>query len=325
MDHHDIIPVGPIQRQPIPALRPFVSRVWASDDVVTGRYAKPAREHVLPTGQMHLVFRLTDDPLRIFTSPDDVQSQSLGGAVVGGVRSQFYVRELTAPSCSVGVVLRPGAAAILLGATHDALAGRHTPLEDLWGSAARSVRERLLDAKNAADRLSILESVLESGLAVRQPRARGLHPVVASLIHKIAGFPSVAVAVRQSGVSHRQFIARFREAVGMGPKAYVRVLRFQRALQALRQNPTSTLAGLAADRGYSDQAHFNRDFLAFSGVTPLAYLRSSPREGNHLPMDGPGGWATRRAVVTSNFFNTSARGLRYNPRVSSTLTPGRMA
>jgi AraC-like DNA-binding protein len=276
-----------IQRLPIASLRPFVSRVWASENSVNPvEYAQPAREHVLPTGQMHLVFRMTDDPLRIFPSSDDRPSQSLGGAVVGGVRSRFYVRELTAPSCSVGMVLRPGAAAILFGTTAGALAGRHTPLENLWGTFARNVRERLLEAKNALARLSVLESVLESRLAARPPRTRGLHPVVASALHDIAGFPSVAAVVRQSGLSHRQFIACFREAVGMAPKVYLRVLRFQRALQTLRQNRAATLAGLAAEMGYSDQAHFNRDFLAFSGVTPLAYLRCFPREGNHLPMNG---------------------------------------
>lgn len=60
--------------------------------------------------------------------------------------------------------------------------------------------------------------------------------------------------------------------------------RFQRALQALRQREAVSLAALAAEAGYSDQAHFNRDFLIFAGVVPTVYQRLSPYESNHVPV-----------------------------------------
>ena len=82
-----------ITRPPIPALRPFVSLVWASADTATERFAQTALEHVLPTGAMHLVIRLTDDPLRIYDSSDDPIGQSVGDSIIGGARSRFYVRE----------------------------------------------------------------------------------------------------------------------------------------------------------------------------------------------------------------------------------------
>ncbi len=71
---------------------------------------------------------------------------------------------------------------------------------------------------------------------------------------------SVEAAVRQSGLSHRQFIVRFRQAVGVAPKTYLRILRFQRSLQLLRQSRRLPLASLAMEAGYCDQAHFNREF-----------------------------------------------------------------
>lgn len=270
-----------VKRLPIPALRPFLALVWASDSAATELYGQPAREHVLPNGMMHIVFRLTDYPLRILGSQNDPQGQPVGCSIIGGARSRFYIRELSAPSCSVGAVLRPGAAEILFDTTADELAERHTPLEELWGASTRSVRERLLEAKNAEDRLAVLEATL----AARLPRVRSLHPAIASVINKMHSLQSVEAAVQQSGVSHRQFIAHFRRAVGLAPKTYLRVLRFQRALQSFKQGKAISLVSVAAEAGYSDQAHFNRDFLEFTGVTPTTFQRLSSSELNHLPVD----------------------------------------
>ena len=90
--------------------------------------------------------------------------------------------------------------------------------------------------------------------------------------------PSVGAAVRQSGISHRRFIAAFRHAVGLAPKAYLQVQRLQEALKALRTDPAAPLADVAAQAGYADQSHFGREFLAFAGVTPARYRASSPAE-----------------------------------------------
>jgi AraC-like DNA-binding protein len=90
--------------------------------------------------------------------------------------------------------------------------------------------------------------------------------------------------VGESGCSHRTFIALFRRAVGLTPKRYCRVLRFRRALQDTAAG-SGSLADLAAAAGYRDQAHFNRDFREFAGVTPGEYCRASPRAPHHLPIE----------------------------------------
>jgi AraC-like DNA-binding protein len=72
------------------------------------------------------------------------------------------------------------------------------------------------------------------------------------------------------GWSRRHLAVRFREELGMAPKALARLLRFERAVKRLRAG--DELADLALDAGYYDQAHFNRDFRAFAGTTPTQYL-----------------------------------------------------
>jgi AraC-like DNA-binding protein len=270
-----------IVRAPSPPLRPFIELVWASAGAAPAPFAQSAFEHVLPTGSMHLVVRLGEEPLRIYESSDDRVGQLLGDSIVGGARLRFCVREMSAPSFSVGAALRPGAADLLFSAGADELAGHHTPLQDLWGAAARSLREHLLETASAEERLAVFEAALAS----RLPQVRLMHPAVAAALDEMHKVASVESMVKRSGVSHRRFIALFRRSVGLTPKSYLRMARFQRALQCFKQGKAVSLAQIAAQTGYSDQSHFNRDFLEFSGVTPATYDLLAPKEMNHLPID----------------------------------------
>jgi AraC-like DNA-binding protein len=267
-----------LRRIPRPSLRPFVEALWAIDE--TGRATPRAtyREHVLPTGQIHLVFLLADRPLRLFDSAGDSAGHILENAVVGGARAAFYVREVPGPLCSVGVQLRPGAARALLGVPADELAGRHTPLEDLWGASVLGIRERLAECPNLERRLDVFEALL----AARLPQAHALHPAVARALEQLSGASRVADLVNESGYSHRTFISLFRQSVGLLPKQYCRVIRFQEALRRCVGSQPASLTDVAIETGYSDQAHFNREFRELVGVTPTEYRAISPQFSHHL-------------------------------------------
>jgi AraC-like DNA-binding protein len=88
------------------------------------------------------------------------------------------------------------------------------------------------------------------------------------------------------GCSHKHLISRFREAFGMTPKTAVRLLRFEKAV-GLIESQTPTLADIAIDCGYYDQAHFHRDFRRFAGCTPAAFReRLVPDDGVIEAADG---------------------------------------
>jgi AraC-like DNA-binding protein len=235
---------------------------------------------------MHLAIRLTDDPLRLFDNAGDQSGRLVSEAVVGGARDSFYIRDVSRPLCSVGAVLRPGAARALFGVHADELAGRHTPLDDLWGRTVASMRDQLAEIRSLDARLDAFEALLAS----RLPRVRGLHPAVAQALEQLMDVPAVGSSlavrevVRHSGYSHRTFISLFHRAVGLTPKVYCRVLRFQRALRRVSAG-TATWLDVALAAGYSDQAHFNREFRTFVGVTPTEYRQGAPRFPNHVTVD----------------------------------------
>jgi len=238
------------------------------------------RERVLPTGTMHLAIRLSNHPLSLFDDEHDRTKREIGYAIVGGARSTYYVRDISAPASSVGAQLLPGASELLFGVPADDLAGRHTPLEDLWDHSAVETRERLLEGGSLERRLDIFESIL----VARLPRVHGLHPAVAHALERFTSTADVREVVRQTGYSHRRFIALFSRAVGLTPKLYCRVLRFQRVVELTAAKQSASWVDVALAAGYSDQPHFNRQFREFAGVTPSEYDGPSPLSPNHVPI-----------------------------------------
>lgn len=275
-----------LTRLPAPHLRPFLRLLWASvpDDRSTAHPG--AREHVLPTGGMHLVFRLSGPPLTLFGNAYDTHGQTFGHAIVGGARAASYLRDVSVATRSVGAQLQPGAARVLFGAPEDALAGQHTPLGALWGeSQTAAALEQLHDAGDPARQLQRFEALLTQRIAGASAQA-GLHPAVAAALGPLsASTLSIAACVADSGYSHRRFIALFRAETGLGPKEYARVMRFDRAL-ALAADPARRWVDIALDAGYSDQAHLSREFSALAGLSPQAWRQTGAASPRHVPVTG---------------------------------------
>jgi len=272
-----------LKRAPQPALRPFVKALWLSDETSAHQGGAVDREHVLPTGEMHLAFRLSDHPVHLFRDSQDTVGSAFGTAVVGGARATYYVKAVSGPACCVGAQLQPGAARLLLGAPAGELAGGHVRLDDLWGRPADLARERLLEEPNPARRLFEFESLL----AARLRLVHRLHPAVAMALERFAVTNDVRGVVAESGYSHRRFIALFHEAVGLTPKLYCRVRRFQRALACAALGKSVNWVDVSLAAGYSDQSHFNREFLEFAGLTPGEYRKIAPELLNHVVVNKP--------------------------------------
>jgi AraC-like DNA-binding protein len=166
----------------------------------------------------------------------------------------------------VGVRLRPGVAGAVFGIPASELLDTRVPLEELLGSRAAVLSERLDGAQGREAEYLLLEGIVASAIA----RA-DLDPLVLAATRRL-GFPGSRVdeLAEALGISERQLRRRFHRSVGYGPKTLDRVLRFRRLVSKAQEisDGEVDLARLAADLGYADQAHMARDSVRLTGIPP---------------------------------------------------------
>lgn len=272
---------GYVRHVPRAPLSDFVAVLWVQE----GLAPEHARERLLPTGTVELVVSLAADDLRVFADERDGGAAE-GGALVCGAHSRFFVIDTLAASATAGVHFRPGGAWPFFGVPADALMDAHVPLDALWGAGAAAVlRERLMEAPTRAARFRVLEEALLARLALGPPAGHLAVRVAVRALHSARGPVSIRALAERIGISQRRFGEIFRAEVGLAPKVFSRVRRFQDVLAVAGPASEVDWSRVALECGFYDQAHFINDFRAFSGLTPSAYLRLRTGHRNHLRDD----------------------------------------
>ncbi|HEY1340301.1 MAG TPA: helix-turn-helix transcriptional regulator [Bryobacteraceae bacterium] len=267
------------KRKPAPPLDRFVQFLWSA----RGEPQPHRFERILPHGDMSLIVNLAEDQTRIYDPADLRRCRVTSGCVVSGAHAEAIVIDTAEQQWVMGAEFKAGAANALLGLSADELAGQHTPLEDHWRGRGRVLRERLLEGRTTGDRLIILERALLDALYP----AIELHPAVQYALGEFGRGPhvrTIAEVTARTGFSARRFIQVFRREVGLTPKLFCRVRRFQRAVQLARKGEPVEWTEVALACGYFDQAHFIHDFRAFSGISPGAYAALRGDYPNHVPI-----------------------------------------
>lgn len=159
-----------------------------------------------------------------------------------------------------GVRFRPGRWTGVLGVPGERILDATVPLDELWGSRADALRERLVNAASAEERVEVFQSVLP------HPGEAGPVERAIAFLERAEGCAGVEDLADEAGMSARQFRRVCLEKTGLTPKLLARVLRFRNA--AARVHAAQSAAALALDCGYYDQAHLIRDFHEFAGRTP---------------------------------------------------------
>ncbi len=264
---------------PQPPLSDFVDLFWLYE----GYDLPQAKERVLPTGTIELVIDLREDELRVYDGQTHEQFQSFSTALICGAHSESFVIDTASEASIMGVHFKPGGAFPFLKLPAGELRNAHVSLETLWGAKAVELRDQLLEAETPEARFGILERTLST----QSPWPLARHPAVAFALKEfqdVLHAPTISDVSDRTGLSQRRFIRVFSEEVGLTPKRFCRVRRFQEVLSFIKREQRVDWAEIALECGYFDQAHFIRDFQAFSGLNPTAYLTNRSEHLNHVPL-----------------------------------------
>lgn len=248
----DVRKIIPEYREHVPssALAPWVVCYWTRSAFATA--GEPLVHRVLPDGCADVIFDL-----------------GANAFAVGTMTTALVLNQNAAPDV-IGVRFRPGRAYPFFRMPLSDVTDQHVDLHDLWGSAGTDMAERIATQPTIAARIAVIESELLRRLGEHDPR---VDAAVAWIIRS-GGRVSIEHIANEIGLSRQHLARKFLLHVGVTPKMFARVMRFESLMRAARDG-SRDWASLAADHGYFDQAHLIAEFRELAGSTPVPFFQSA--------------------------------------------------
>jgi AraC-like DNA-binding protein len=251
-----------------------------------GFSAPHSLDRFLPDGNSEIIVDLTPRPQHIYDNETLQEIQTCRFAWVSGVRT----RPITIPSGNGSQMLiiafkRGRAFPFYPFATSD-LSDTVAEADLIFGRRFHDLREQLLAARSIDQMFQLVERFLlqQAGGALQADApARCIEYAVSSIIHKPT-LRRLHELSEEIGYSQKHFIELFRQQVGVTPKQYLKIMRFQRAIRVMETKETIHWSQIALECGFYDQAHFIHDFKHFSGFTPNEYLQRKTGTLNYVPV-----------------------------------------
>jgi AraC-like DNA-binding protein len=266
------------QYRPAPPLDQFVERIWYWE----GEPPRHGKDRMMPDGGGSLIINMAEDEVRNYTGANDDQIERYPGAVFVGAHSRYSVIDTQEQRAVLGISFRPGGTWPFFDPAADELQNSHVSIADLWGASGRTFRERVLDAATPTAKLLRLEQELMAQ-AIRPLHRR---PEVDYALKRLAS-PQDAVSIERlgerCGLSTRRLTRLFAIEVGLTPKLFARIKRFDRMFGRMAE-PKLEWSELAQACGYFDQSHLIRDCKLISGFTPTELHSRWNGTGHHVPL-----------------------------------------
>jgi AraC-like DNA-binding protein len=264
-----------------PALQPYVRGIFIQEEVIDPVQA----EHpytVFPKPYPVVGFQYSGR-LRVIR---EGQEDFLRVSGITGLQGMARTFRASTDTRTILVAFQPYGAFVLLACPMDQLADSHVGLGLIVGGSRLQILEEQLAESRGTPTLSRL---VQSFLLFRLSHAEhDMHRSVMRAADRLlieGGRTPIESVAKESGISRRQLERLFHEQIGVGPKRFAALVRFDWARRRL--NSYSSCADLAYDAGYADQAHFVRSFRDKAGMTPREYRRQAASPHVAFLQDGP--------------------------------------
>jgi AraC-like DNA-binding protein len=254
------------EHRPSPALAQYLECLWflsATDS------SNSASERVLPDGCVEWIFHL-GSPFQhsIATGTTGITGEweRQPRSFVVGELTRFLLLQPTGEVAVMGVRFRPGGAYRFLPFPLSDFTDSTVPTCDVWCREGAYLEDAVLEARNNLQRKQLVEGFLLQQLVTTAPRPR-FDAAVKEII-RTRGQTRVHEVANAVGWSSRQLERDFRVSVGLSPKSFSRIIRFQNLMRLVGEGTLREWVNLAIEGGYSDQPHMVREFREFAGHTP---------------------------------------------------------
>lgn len=250
---------------PHPALAEFIECYWMmySDNKL------PLVEKIIPDGFTELIFNYRDVYQSQISGHWRLQTPNL---LAGQLRSYFYLQN-TGTTGSVAIKLKPASLTQLYGLSMDQYVDQIVDLDGLAHPAFKALSEQISTtvALKHTQNSELIKELLDNYFMNLVPGATA-NPLKQplDLIFQSNGMLTVVEMAITAGISERQLERLFKKYIGLSPKYYARIIRFNYIFKVITSKKSSW-AEVVYQSGYYDQSHFICNFKAFTGEDPSAY------------------------------------------------------
>jgi AraC-like DNA-binding protein len=238
-------------------LDPYVEHYWVVEWDLRGQ--EPERAETLPHPSVHMTF------------------EQNGGSKIGGAAREKFSRLLEGKGGVFAVKFRPAGFYPFVSVPVSRFSDRTFPLHEVFGAEGDKLDRAVLEKSADIDRIKVVEDFLRARLTDPDENVTRLTEIVYAVAKEL-DILKVEDLVERYGLNKRTLQRLFARYVGVSPKWVIQRYRLHEAAEQLATVETVNQAELALSLGYSDQAHFVRDFKAIVGVSPAAYARTARQD-----------------------------------------------
>lgn len=260
MNYQLIYPTGP--------LRKYVRYFWTLED--DSFYFSQKTFKIMSDGLPGLIFQ--ENPTAFFDDND----RPLPQAFLYGQTTRYTAHKAIKSFRNIGIYFQPTALKSIFGIDANELTDQHIDINEL---NKNNITDQLLTTSIAEERIKLLSSFLIQQAERRKAENEKVN-FATDQLQKGVSLPTIQ---NELNLSERSLERYFKQHIGISPKLYARINRFQSALKHIRQTQFNKLTNIAYQTDYFDQSHFIRDFKEFAGTSPKHFILKANEQVANFP------------------------------------------
>ena len=249
----------------------------------TPSYIQNTIDRFLPDGNVEILIDMNDAPQYIYDNTTFKEIQACHHVWASGVRTEAISIPSGRDASMMVVAFKRGMAYPFFPVPMNEISDCVLDADLLWGREFGMLRERILENRHSPRKFEIVEDFLLKKFLSKMI----VDPCVEYAVGEIVTQPDqirLADLNQKIGYSQKHFIDLFKRRVGITPKAYLKIMRFQKAVDEIARQKEIDWTSVSLDCGFYDQSHFINDFKLFSGFTPEEYARKEFLYPNYVPV-----------------------------------------
>lgn len=245
-------------------------------------------ERVVPTGHIFLIFELDGFPRNTFDKETLKPNNTFTKVWISGMHRHYI--SISAHEKSEMFVIQFKAHGLypFLHKSVESLTEKVIAAENIFGQEILDLHAKILPLVTSEEKFKVAENWLEQRFDEKQTPSKNFQNILNQLQKEPA--TNFSTIIKNYPNSQKHLIDQFKKYVGLTPKYYQRILRFNEILQKIQQKKNISWTEIAYSCGYADQSHFIKEFKYFSGFNPQEFIQQDlhNEEPNFFPLDREG-------------------------------------